>query len=172
MINKASNKVKIQIGGGIRTVESAIELIKLGADRVIIGTLAVKQPETIKELVTKLGQEHIIIALDYKHGKIAISGWTEKFNETPFSFAKKVINFGAINILFTSVEADGTFSGPDIKNIITMVNSIGSANLYVAGGIRHEKDIKKLKKIGIRGVIVGKAFYEHLLSPSIIKQSI
>jgi len=171
MINKASNKVKIQIGGGIRSIDSAIDLVKLGVDRVIIGTLAVKQPETISELVKKIGSEHLIIALDYKQGKIAISGWTEEFNETPFSFAKKVINLGAINILFSSVEADGTFSGPDVKNIKIMVNNIGSANLYVAGGIRNEKDIKKLKKMSIKGVIVGKAFYEHLLSPSIIKQS-
>lgn len=168
MIKKASNTVKIQIGGGIRSVEAAVELIKIGADRVIIGTLAVTQPVVIKKLVNKIGSEHIIVAIDYKKGKIAIRGWTEQTSIEPFEFGKKVARLGAGYILFSSVEADGAFTGPDLINIDRMVKSV-EIPIYAAGGIRNEQDITILKEIGVFGVIVGKAFYENKLSFSIIK---
>ncbi|MFX1394838.1 MAG: HisA/HisF-related TIM barrel protein, partial [Promethearchaeota archaeon] len=75
MITKALNSVKIQIGGGIRSYKAAIELIEIGVDRVIIGTLAIQKPEVIEKLVKKVGSEHLIVALDYKYGKIATHGW-------------------------------------------------------------------------------------------------
>lgn len=170
MIEKASNNVKVQIGGGIRTVKEAIELIELGVDRIVLGTLAVKNPEKVKELVDILPTESIIIAIDYRENKIAIHGWTEITNENPFAFAKNVIKLGVTNILFSSIEADGTLSGPDIKNIKMMVKIIGDCHLFIAGGIKSEKDIKKLKNLGVAGVIIGKAFYEHQIPTSIIKK--
>lgn len=170
MIRKASEIVKIQIGGGIRSYEMAIELIEVGADRIIIGTLAIKNPEIIEKLAKDIGSEHIIVALDYKNGKITTHGWTKKTNIDPFTFGKKIVDFGAGYILFSSVEADGAFTGPDLQNIEKMVNSV-NLPIYIAGGIRNEEDLIKLKKIGVHGVIVGKAFYEKKISPSIIKNA-
>ena len=92
MIKKASNKSKVQIGGGIRSLDAAKELIKIGADRVIIGTLAIEQPEIIKKLADEVGSKHIIVALDYKQGKISTHGWTEQTDKDPFSFGKKIEN--------------------------------------------------------------------------------
>ena len=169
MIKKASNKSKVQIGGGIRSFDAAIELIKIGADRVIIGTLAIKQPEIIQKLADEVGSKHIIVALDYKQGKISTHGWTEQTDKDPFSFGKKIENLGAGYILFSSVEADGAFTGPDLGNIEKMIKSV-KIPVYAAGGVRNEKDIENLKKIGTYGVIVGKAFYEQKLSPSVIKE--
>ncbi|MFX0186984.1 MAG: 1-(5-phosphoribosyl)-5-[(5-phosphoribosylamino)methylideneamino]imidazole-4-carboxamide isomerase [Candidatus Hodarchaeota archaeon] len=170
MIIKASEIVKIQIGGGIRSYEMAIELFEVGANRIIIGTLAIKNPEIIEKLAKEIGSEHIIVALDYKSGKITTHGWTKQTNIDPFTFGKKIADFGAGYILFSSVEADGTFTGPDLQNIEKMVNSV-NLPIYIAGGIRNEEDLIKLKKIGVHGVIVGKAFYEKKLSPSIIKNA-
>ena len=170
MIKKASNKLKVQIGGGIRSLDAAKELIKIGADRVIIGTLAIKQPEIIKKLADEVGSKHIIVALDYKQGKISTHGWTEQTDKDPFSFGKKIENLGAGYILFSSVEADGAFTGPDFGNIEKMVKSV-KIPVYAAGGVRNEKDIEKLKKIGTYGVIIGKAFYEEKLPYSIIKNA-
>jgi phosphoribosylformimino-5-aminoimidazole carboxamide ribotide isomerase len=170
MIRNVSEIVKIQIGGGIRSYEMAIELIEVGADRIIIGTLAIKNPEIIEKLAKDIGSEHIIVALDYKNGKITTHGWTKKTNIDPFTFGKKIVDFGAGYILFSSVEADGAFTGPDLQNIEKMVNSV-NLPIYIAGGIRNEEDLIKLKKIGVHGVIVGKAFYEKKLSPSIIKNA-
>ena len=95
MIEKAAREVKVQIGGGIRSIDAAIELIKRGVDRVIIGTLAVKQPEIIKELKERIGSEHIILALDYREGKIETHGWTEKTDKSPFTFGTVVEELGA-----------------------------------------------------------------------------
>ena len=170
MIKKASNKSKVQIGGGIRSLDAAIEFIKIGADRVIIGTLAIKKPEIIKKLADEIGSKHIIVALDYKQGKISTHGWTEQTDKDPFSFGKRIENLGAGYILFSSVEADGAFTGPDLGNIEKMIKSV-KIPVYAAGGVRNEKDIENLKKIGTYGVIIGKAFYEEKLPFSIIKNA-
>lgn len=170
MIKKASNRLKVQIGGGIRSFESAKEFIDIGADRVIIGTLAIKHPDIIQKLANEFGSEHIIVALDYKSGRIAIHGWTEQTDKDPFTFGKRIAKFGAGYILFSSVEADGAFTGPDIENIKKMVNSV-NIPIYAAGGIRNERDLIKLKHLGVWGVIIGKAFYEQKIPYSILKNS-
>ncbi len=170
MLEVASNKVKVQIGGGIRSYETAIDLVEKGADRVILGTFAVKEPSVIKRLSESIGSERIIIALDYKQGKIATHGWEEQTNLDPFAFGKTVEDLGAGYILFSSVEADGAFTGPDFLNIKKMVDSV-TIPVYAAGGVRNEKDIKDLARIGAHGVIVGKAFYERRIPISIINAS-
>ncbi|MFX1357106.1 MAG: 1-(5-phosphoribosyl)-5-[(5-phosphoribosylamino)methylideneamino]imidazole-4-carboxamide isomerase [Promethearchaeota archaeon] len=172
IIEKTCNKVKIQIGGGIRSVESAIEYLEKGVDRIIIGTLAVKNPNSLPKLIKTIGADRIIIALDYKKNKIAIEGWEKEIDKSPYDYVKKIIDLGVINILFTSIDNDGTLSGPDFPHIKQMLNNIGNNRLFVAGGIRNEADILKLKKIGIAGVIIGKSFYENKISVSIFKNSI
>ena len=168
MIQKASGQAKIQVGGGIRTIDAAIKLVEDGVDRVIIGTLAVKSPEKIKILAEKIGSERIIVALDYKDDNIAIHGWTEQTNKDPFLFGKEIEKFGAGFILFSSVEADGAFTGPDLKNIEKMIKSV-KIPVYAAGGVRNEEDLIQLQKVGAHGVIVGKAFYENKLSFSVVR---
>ncbi len=171
MVKKAREyTLKVQIGGGIRTYKAAIDLINTGADRIIIGTLAVKKPEIIKKLAENVGSERIIVALDYKEGKISIHGWTKQTDKNPFLFAKRIASLGAGYILFSSVEADGAFTGPDIINIKKLINSV-DIPIYAAGGVRNEGDLISLKEIGVYGVIVGKAFYEKRLPFSIIKNS-
>jgi len=170
MIKKSSNIIKVQVGGGIRNFESAKELIKIGADRVIIGTLAIQHPEIIKKLANEFSSEHIIVALDYRSSGIAIYGWTEQTDKDPFIFGKKIAELGAGYILFSSIEADGTFTGPDFENIKKMVNSV-NIPIYAAGGIRSERDLIKLEQMGVWGVIIGKAFYEHTIPYSILKNS-
>ena len=159
MIKQAKGFLKIQIGGGIRSIEAAQELVSLGVDRIIIGTLAVNNPQKIEHLANKIGSEHIIVALDYKKGKISTHGWTEQTKIDPFTFGKIVEKKGAGYILFSSVEADGAFTGPDIPNIERMINNV-DIPIYAEGGVRNEQDLINLKKIGTYGVIIGKAFYE------------
>lgn len=169
MIKQGTGFLKIQIGGGIRSVKAAQELVNLGVDRIIIGTLAVKNPEKIEELANKIGSEHVIVAVDYKKGKISTHGWTEQSKIDPFIFGKTVEKKGAGYILFSSVEADGAFTGPDIPNIERMINHI-EIPVYAAGGVRNEQDLIHLKHIGTYGVIIGKAFYEEKLSFDIIQK--
>ncbi len=172
MIKIVPNKTKIQIGGGIRSIESALELIKLGADRVIIGTFAVKNPKGVKNLLETIGVDKVIIAIDYRKERVAIQGWTVLSNKNPFSFGRELEEFGVKYFIFSSIEADGTLSGPDFENIRKMIKSVKNSSIYVAGGVRSIEDLETLQKIGVKGVIIGKAFYEHSLPFSIIKNSI
>lgn len=172
IIEKTGEKVKIQIGGGIRSIESALKLFDKGVDRIIVGTLAIKNPDSIPKLIKTLGAEKIIIALDYKKDKILIEGWEKEMDKSPFEFAKKIIELGVVNILFTSIEADGTLSGPDFSNIKRMLKNIGEGRLFVAGGVRNKSDVLKLKNLGVAGVIIGKAIYENKISSSIFQNSI
>ncbi|MFX0082346.1 MAG: 1-(5-phosphoribosyl)-5-[(5-phosphoribosylamino)methylideneamino]imidazole-4-carboxamide isomerase [Candidatus Hodarchaeota archaeon] len=171
LIKNASNKINIQVGGGIRDIESAFELIKIGADRIILGTIAIEDPKLVKNLVKKIGPNKIIVAIDYHGERIAIQGWTKLSIKNPFSFVKKIENLGVRIILFSSIKADGTLSGPDFQNIQKMINTVKKASIYVAGGIRDIDDIDKLRQMGVRGVIIGKAFYEQTIPFSIIKNS-
>ena len=171
LIRKASNTIKIQVGGGIRSIDSAIELIKLGADRIILGTFAIKNPEAVKNLIKLIGAEKIIIAIDYKKEKVAIHGWTELSDKDPFSFGKEIEKLGVKFVLFSSIEADGTLSGPDFNSIKKIINTVKNVSIYVAGGIRDTEDLRKLKSIGVKGVIIGTAFYEQKIPYTIIKNS-
>ncbi len=171
MVKKAAGKVKVQVGGGIRSIDAAVNLINQGVDRVIIGTLAINKPEIIKELKERIGSNHIIVALDYREGKIETHGWTEKTDKSPFTFGKIIEEFGAGFILFSSIEADGAFTGPDFENIEKMVSSV-KIPIYAAGGIRNIDDIRKLSSIGVKGIIIGKAFYEEKIPYSVINEFI
>lgn len=171
MIYGSIDKIKIQVGGGIRSINDAVELIKIGVDRVILGTLAISNPSIIKSLANEIGGEHIIIAVDYKEGKIATHGWTVRSSKDPFKFGKKVGKLGAGYVLFSCIEADGTLAGPDFTNIRKMVKFVKKLPIYIAGGVRNTEDLQKLKDLGVKGVIIGKAFYERLIPFSIIKNS-
>jgi len=171
MIKKASNKLKIQVGGGIRDIEAASNLIKIGVDRIIIGTIAIKEPKIVQKLVKMIGTNRIIVAIDYHSEKIAIQGWTKLSNKNPFTFGKKIEKMGVRYILFSSIKADGTLTGPDFQNIQKMIRTVKKASLYVAGGVRNTEDLDKLTKIGVKGVVIGKAFYEQTIPFSIIKNS-
>ncbi|MFX1343625.1 MAG: 1-(5-phosphoribosyl)-5-[(5-phosphoribosylamino)methylideneamino]imidazole-4-carboxamide isomerase [Promethearchaeota archaeon] len=171
IIMKVSNKLKIQVGGGIRDIEAASNLIKIGADRIIIGTIAILEPKIVQKLVKMLGANKLIVAIDYHSDKVAIQGWTELSHQNPFTFAKKIEKMGVKIIIFSSIKADGTMSGPDFQNIQKMIKTVKNISLYVAGGIRNIKDLDNLNKIGVKGVVIGRAFYEQKIPFSIIKNS-
>lgn len=171
MISQARGKTRIQVGGGIRSLQMAAELVKLGVERIIIGTLAIENPNVVGDMAESIGSEHIMVAIDYRSNKIATHGWTQQKDIDPFTFGRKIIEKGAGFILFTSIEADGTFKGPDLTNIKKMVKFVNRKQVYIAGGIRNTEDLEDLKKIGVKGVIVGKAFYENKLPFSVLTDS-
>jgi phosphoribosylformimino-5-aminoimidazole carboxamide ribotide isomerase len=171
LIKKTSNNLKIQVGGGIRDIDSALELIRIGVDRIILGTIAVKEPNLVQKLISMIGADKIIIAIDYQEEKIATHGWTKLSSKDPFLFGTEMEKLGVKLILFSSIDADGTLAGPDFQNIKKMMNTLKRAAIYVAGGVHNQEDLDKLRKIGVKGVIIGKAFYEQKLPYTIIKNS-
>ncbi|MCP4760888.1 MAG: 1-(5-phosphoribosyl)-5-[(5-phosphoribosylamino)methylideneamino]imidazole-4-carboxamide isomerase [archaeon] len=168
MVNRYKS-IDIQVGGGIRDLYTAKKFIELGVKRIIVGTAAIKNPNFIKELQNDIGNEALIIDLAMtKDEKPAIKGWTETINENVFEYAKILEEKGAGAILFTPIAGDGAFTGPDIKNTKKMVETV-NIPVIAAGGIRNKEDIFELNKIGVKEVIIGKAFYEKRIIFSDIK---
>ena len=159
---------KIQIGGGIRSIELARKYINAGADRIVVGTAAVKNPDFLAQLVSEFGSEKIIVSLDHKKGKVAIKGWTEITGHDAFDLAKEMENKGAGYILFSSVEADGNFTGPDFENTKKMVETV-KIPVIAAGGTRNAEDVRDIKKTGAFGLIIGKALYENKIDFNEVK---
>ena len=155
---RENTSLSIQTGGGIRSKEDVKKLIDLGIDRVIIGTLAVKNPELLKKIVNKFGSEKILISIDARDGKVATSGWQEESELKVIDFAKKLEQMGIKYILYTDIKRDGMLSGPDVEGLKELKENT-SLNIIASGGISSLKDIKKLNELSFYGVITGQALY-------------
>jgi len=154
-------KAKIQIGGGIRTIEDISRWIEMGIDRVVMGTAAAENTELLKTACNKF-KNKIAVSLDVKNGLIALSGWKKQTNISALDFIKKIQNFGVSRIIYTDINRDGTKQGPNIKDTIEL-SSKTKIPLVISGGISSIEDIKKIKSLNdsnIEGVIVGKSIYD------------
>lgn len=151
--------VPIQMGGGIRDINYAKKLLDIGIDRIIIGTMAIKEPENIKKLSDEYGEERIMVSLDSKDGEVVIKGWTEKTNKSATEFAQFLEEYGAGSILFTNVDYEGLLKGFNEQPVIDLVNSVNIPVVY-SGGISTIKDIEKLQNTGVKGIVVGSAIYK------------
>ena len=153
--------LKIQIGGGIRTITDVDSWIKSGVDKVILGTAAVENINLLKTVCEKF-KNKIAVSLDVKDGFIALSGWKKQTNILALDFIKKIENFGVSRIIYTDINKDGTKKGPNIKDTIELSNKV-KIPFIISGGVSSIDDIKKIKSINnsnIEGVIVGKSIYD------------
>jgi len=154
-------KLKIQIGGGIRTIDDINSWVKSGVDKVIIGTVAVENKNLLKTACKKF-KNKIAVSLDVKDGFIFLSGWKKQTNILASSFLKEVKNFGISRIIYTDINKDGTKKGPNIKDTIELSSKI-KIPFIISGGISSIEDVKKIKSLNnsnIEGVIVGKSIYD------------
>ena len=157
-----SVSVPVQVGGGIRTVDDALNLINIGAKRVILGTSAVKNPDIVEELSSKVGKEKIKVALDAKDGRVVIKGWKEKTEYSPVEIGKILEEKGAGSILFTNVDVEGLLKGVDVEPVKELVEAL-NIPIIASGGITTYDDLLKLKEIGVEGVVVGSAIYKNMI---------
>ena len=154
-------KSKIQIGGGIRTIEDINRWIEMGIDRVVMGTAAVENLELLETACNKF-KNKIAVSLDAKDGLIALSGWKKQTNISAVDFIEKIQNFGVSRIIYTDINRDGTKEGPNIKDAVEL-SSKTKIPLVISGGVSSLEDIKKIKSLSnsnIEGVIIGKAIYD------------
>ena len=154
-------KAKIQIGGGIRTIDDISRWIELGIDRVVMGTAAVENTELLETACNKF-KNKIAVSLDVKDGLIALSGWKRQTNISAIDFIKKIQNFGVSRIIYTDINRDGTKQGPNIEDTVEL-SSKAKIPLVISGGVSSLEDIKKIKSLSnsnIEGVIIGKAIYD------------
>lgn len=154
-IRKTVN-IKLQLGGGIRTIETAELLLNLGIDRIILGTAAIENPELLKTLVNKYG-EKIAVSVDEKNGKAATKGWVEESNMDAFELCETLKKIGVKTIIYTDISKDGMMAGPNFK-AYEKINRLG-VDVIASGGVSTAKDVDILKKENIYGAIIGKALY-------------
>jgi len=154
-------EIPVQVGGGIRSKETIINLFDIGVDRVVLGTKAIEDKEFLKEVIDTHGQK-IAVGIDSSHGMVFKKGWTSPAMLKPVDLAKQLQAQGVTNIIYTDISRDGTLKGPDIEGIKSFLEAV-DISVFVSGGISCLDDIKSLKtleKDGLSGVIVGKALYE------------
>ena len=149
--------IPVQVGGGIRTIETIEIVLCKGIERIILGTSAVKDPKLVK-LALHNFENSIAISIDARDGMVAIEGWAKTSSFTAIGFAKKMEELGAKTIIYTDISKDGMLSGPNFKAMEEMVREVG-VDIIASGGVRSIDDIKRLKDIGVAGVIIGKALY-------------
>lgn len=152
-------KIPVQIGGGIRSIQYLRMLMEIGFNRFVIGTVAFREPNLLNEMVNLVGSDKLMVALDHRSGKVVIKGWVEELDIDIVDAALKLTSIGIKNFLVTDVERDGTLSGHSLEAISRVVKLKGT-NVYAAGGISKLSDIAKLKEVGVRGIILGRAIYE------------
>lgn len=161
VIKKILNVVNIpiQIGGGIRTKDDAVRLLKMGVHKVILGTMAIENPENVKELSREFGSERIIVALDSKDSRVVVKGWSEKTSRSAPEYGKIFEEQGAGSILFTNVDYEGLLKGFDVNPLLELLDAVNIPVIY-SGGISSIEDIKKVSKTDAAGVVIGSALYK------------
>jgi phosphoribosylformimino-5-aminoimidazole carboxamide ribotide isomerase len=152
-------KVKVQIGGGIRSEEDILHYLENDVTRVIIGSIAVSNPHFAIEMIQKYG-EQIVVGIDAKNGYVATHGWLTTSEVKAVELSKRFADAGAENFIFTDIATDGTLSGPNIAAVCEMARATGK-NVIASGGVSSLADLSALNAEGVRGAIVGKALYEN-----------
>ena len=153
--------LKIEIGGGIRTIESISKYIDAGVEKVILGSAAIKNKEFLKEACIKFTNK-IALGLDAKKGNLSVSGWQEDLDIKTLDFLKDVKDYGASRLIYTDIEKDGTKESPNFKETLK-VAELSTCPVIISGGVSSINDIKKAKELNnknIEGIIVGKAIYD------------
>lgn len=152
--------IKVQVGGGIRSIEKAEKLVNLGVERIIVGTKSLDE-KFLKILSSKISFKKIAVSVDVKNEKIAVCGWRKKTTLYFLDFIKKLQNVGIRWLIYTDILKDGTLSGINLKNIKKLAD-FKDLNIIVSGGISSLDDLTKIKNQApfLRAVIIGKALYE------------
>ena len=149
--------IPVQLGGGIRQLETIEQLLKAGVERIILGTAAVENQRLIEEACHKF-RESIIVGIDAWEGHIAIHGWRQETRLETIEFAKSMVKLGVRRFIYTDISRDGTLTEPNFSAISELINAIRRP-VIAAGGISTLNHLRMLKQLGAEAAIVGKALY-------------
>ena len=147
----------VEVGGGIRTMETIESYLSIGVDRVILGTAAVTDPAFLEEALAKYG-EKIAVGVDLKDGYVAIKGWTEKSQLTADAFFEKMQKLGVKTVICTDISRDGAMKGTNRELYKTMSREL-TVDITASGGVSSLEDVEALTAMGLYGAIIGKAYY-------------
>jgi len=151
--------LKIEIGGGVRSFESIKKYTDVGAEKVILGSAAIKDKKFLKEACKKF-PDKIALGLDAKDGYLSVSGWKENSNQLTLDYLKEVNDYGFSRLIYTDINRDGMKQSPNFEET-SKVAEISNCPVIISGGVSSINDIKKAKSLkNIEGIIVGKAIYD------------
>lgn len=166
---KVATGLGVEVGGGIRTLEQIADYLAVGIDRVIIGSMAVKNPAFVKAALEQFGADKIVVGIDAKNGYVATEGWLETSTVDYISLAKEMEKMGVTLFVYTDVDRDGTLTGPNIEHYKLLTEKLTTAKVIASGGIASSRDLEELSQLDLAGTIVGKAYYNGNISLAELK---
>jgi len=149
--------LKVELGGGIRSMADLEAVFALGVYRAVIGSAAVSNPEFVKQAVERYG-ERIAVGIDTKDGKVKTAGWLQDSGIDYIEFAKSMESIGVMTIIFTDIETDGTLAGPSFARLKQLQKAV-SCQVVASGGVSSNQEIRELAEMELYGAIIGKAYY-------------
>ncbi|MFZ0545707.1 MAG: 1-(5-phosphoribosyl)-5-[(5-phosphoribosylamino)methylideneamino]imidazole-4-carboxamide isomerase [Candidatus Promineifilaceae bacterium] len=159
----AAYHVKVQFGGGIRTMTDLGRILQLGVDRAILGTAVVENPDMAAQAIAQFGSDSIGAGLDVRDGKVRVRGWTQGSEITAVKLGTTLYQMGVRTAVFTNIARDGVGSGVDVTASRALAEAT-NLNVIASGGVASQSDIEQVKAAGLSGVIVGRALYEGHIS--------
>ncbi|MFT4891875.1 MAG: phosphoribosylformimino-5-aminoimidazole carboxamide ribotide isomerase [Halobacteriales archaeon] len=162
VVKAVGDDVDVQVGGGIRTVADATDLLDRGVDRVILGTAAVERPAIVAE-IDDARPGSVVVSLDAKGGEVVVEGWTEGTGLDPAAAAARFADRGAAGILFTDVDVEGRLEGVQVDRVREVVGAV-DVPVIASGGVATLEDVRTLHDVGAAAVVVGTALYEDRFS--------
>lgn len=160
-IAKETN-IPIQVGGGIRSLQTVKSFISAGINRVIVGTAAINDRQFLEEAVQRFG-EKIAVSIDARNGYVATEGWTKTSTTKAKDLLKQLESIGVTTVVYTDIHKDGMLAGPNIEEL-KMINEQTNIRVIASGGITTIKDVAQVKQLNVYGAIIGKALYDGTLS--------
>lgn len=157
-------RIPCEIGGGIRTLDDAQQWLDAGVSRIILGTVAVRNPQLVLDLIAKHSSEKIVLGIDARDGKVAVTGWTEVSALSALELARNFVAKGVQRIIFTDIATDGMMSGPNLPALKTLCEAVPTCKIIASGGVSTPQDIIALRRLNcpnLEGAIVGRAIYEN-----------
>ena len=165
-IRAAVPEALIQFGGGLRTLEDIEAALEAGADRVILGTVAVREPDLVAQAVRRFGAERVVVAIDARAGWVAVHGWQETTSVTASALAQAMRERGIVRVIYTDIARDGMLSGVNVTATVALAQASG-LRVIASGGVATLDDVRRLREheaAGIEGVIIGQALYSGAIS--------
>lgn len=159
-----NTSLQVEVGGGIRSMNTVEAYLSGGIRRVILGSAAVKDPALVREAVREYG-DRIAVGIDAKNGMAAVEGWLDASGTHYLELARAMENIGVKTLIYTDISKDGTLSGPNLQELAA-INKAVSCQIVASGGVTDLNDIRALKKLGLYGVICGKSLYKGTLGLS------
>jgi phosphoribosylformimino-5-aminoimidazole carboxamide ribotide isomerase len=165
-IRSAAPETPIQFGGGVRSLADIETALGLGASRVILGTVAVQDPDLVEEALKQFGPSRIVVGIDARAGRVATHGWRQTSDTTALSLAKAMGRQGVIRVVYTDISRDGMLSGVNVEATAALA-AVAGLKVIASGGVASLEDVVRLKaraEAGIEGVIIGQALYTGAVS--------